>query len=90
MRYNLNEEEIKITVGLLINEYELSTNFLNELYGRNIKDVTQGILNELNYNNLDKAELCRIYVIRECINKRFSNVKEKIRTHIKVAEDIYV
>ena len=88
MRYNLNEEEIKITVGLLINEYEISTNFLNELYGRNIKDVTQVILNELNYNNLDKAELCKIYVIREGINLFSGSTDEKRELRKKILEKI--
>ena len=33
MRYTLKDSEIKDVVDLLINKYELSTNFLNKLYG---------------------------------------------------------
>ena len=32
MRYTLKDSEIKEVVDLLINKYELSTNFLNKLY----------------------------------------------------------
>ena len=88
MRYDLNEEEIKITVDLLINKYGISTKFLNYLYGRNMKDSTQVILNELNYDNLDKEKLCRIYVIREGINLFSGSSKEKRELRKKILDKL--
>lgn len=88
MRYDLNEEEIKITVDLLINKYGISTKFLNYLYGRNMKDATQVILNELNYDNFDKETMCRIYVIREGINLFSGSSKEKRDLRRKILDKL--
>ncbi len=68
MRYTLTDEEVKITVDLLLNKYDISTNFLNELYGRQHKANTEAILSELQYNDLDKKQLCRLILIREGSN----------------------
>ncbi len=68
MRYTLTEEEIKTTSELLLNEYEISTNFLNELYGRQQKSNTEAILSELQYNDFDKRYLCRLILLREGTN----------------------
>lgn len=68
MRYSLNEEEIKITMDMLLIKYNISTTFLNELYGRKQKIHTESILSELQYNDLDKKLLCRMILIREGAN----------------------
>lgn len=41
MRCVLTEEEINLTVDLLLNKYELSTNFLNKLFGREKKGCSR-------------------------------------------------
>lgn len=68
MRYTLTDEEVKITTDLLLNKYDISTNFLNELYGRQHKANTEAILSELQYNDLDKKQLYRLILIREGAN----------------------
>ena len=47
MRYTLKDSEIKEVVDLLINKYELSTNFLNKLYGIEEKEIAGNILEKL-------------------------------------------
>ena len=54
MRYTLKDSEIKEVVDLLINKYELSTNFLNKLYGIEEKEIAGNILEKLDYMILDK------------------------------------
>ena len=54
MRYTLSEKEINITVDLLLNKYEISTQLLNDLYGRRHKSDTEAILSELQHSELDK------------------------------------
>lgn len=68
MRYTLTEEEINTTVDLLLNKYHLSTNFLNQLYGRQLKKDAESLLSELEYNELDRKNLCRLILIREGVN----------------------
>ena len=68
MRYTLKDNEIKEVVDLLINKYELSTNFLNKLYGIEEKEIAGNILEKLDYMILDKYYLCRLIVLREGIN----------------------
>ena len=68
MRYTLKDSEIKEVVDLLINKYELSTNFLNKLYGIEEKEIAGDILEKFDYMILDKYYLCRLIVLREGIN----------------------
>lgn len=84
MRYLLNEDEIKKTVDLLLNQYELSTKFLNDLYGRKLKDATSAVLSELNFGDLDRKELCHLIVMREGVNllSGSSDVKRQLRKKI--------
>ncbi len=68
MRYTLTNAEIKITTNLLLKKYDISTTFLNELYGRKHKANTEAILSELQYCDLDKKQLCRLILTREGAN----------------------
>lgn len=64
----LTEEEINTVVDLMINTYDISTNFLNELYGRQLKNQAEAILSELQFISLDRKNLCKQIIIREGIN----------------------
>ena len=68
LKLKLKDSEIKEVVDLLINKYELSTNFLNKLYGIEEKEIAGNILEKLDYMILDKYYLCRLIVLREGIN----------------------
>lgn len=54
MRYTLTEKEINTTVDLLINKYELSTRFLNNMFGKDLKDNSQGILRKLEDSEVER------------------------------------
>lgn len=84
MRYTLSEKEINITVDLLLNKYEISTQLLNDLYGRRHKSDTEAILSELQHSELDKKNLCRLSVISEGVNlfAGSSESKRKLRKKI--------
>lgn len=84
MRYMLSEDEIKITLELLLNKYEISTNFLNDLYGRQQKSYTEAILSELQLSDFDKKYLCRLILLREGANlfAGGSTVKKNFRKKI--------
>ncbi|MFW6029255.1 MAG: DEAD/DEAH box helicase [Halanaerobiales bacterium] len=77
MRCILNENEIKTTVDLLLNKYELSTRFLNKLYGRELRADSEIILNDLQYIQFDKRNLCRLIVLREGVNLFAGSSDEK-------------
>ena len=72
MRCTLKENEIDNIIDLLINKYQLSTRFLNKLYGESEKDIAEQVLQKLDYRGLDKVSICRLIIIREGINL-FSN-----------------
>lgn len=78
MRYTLNENEIKICVDLLIDKYELSTNFLNKLFGKRLRSASETILTELEFLEFDKRNLCRLFIIQEGVNL-FSGSSENKR-----------
>lgn len=84
MRYTLNEKELEITVDLLMNRYEISTNFLNDLYGRRQKSDTEAILLELQYSELDKKNLCKLLLVNEGANLFAGSTenKRKLRKRI--------
>ena len=84
MRYTLKEEEIKTTLDLLLDKYDISTNFLNELYGRQQRSNTEAILSELQYNDFDKKYLCRLILIREGANLFASgeSIKKELRKKV--------
>lgn len=84
MRCILTEEEIEITVDLLLNKYELSTKFLNKLYGDNFKSASKMILNEISNLDIEKEELCKLIVNRYGINlfAGSTNNKKNLRKKI--------
>lgn len=86
MRYTLNEEELKITVDLLLNKYDISTNFLNDLYGRRQKSDTETILLELQYNELDKKYLCKLLLISEGANLFAGSTTNKRKLRKKILD----
>ena len=86
MRYTLNEEELKITVDLLLNKYDISTNFFNDLYGRRQKSDTETILLELQYNELDKKYLCKLLLINEGANLFAGSTTNKRKLRKKILD----
>lgn len=88
MRYKLNEEELKITVDLLLNKYDISTNFLNELYGRRQKSDTEAILLELQYNEFDKKHLCKSLLITEGANLFAGSTSNKRKLRKKILDKV--
>lgn len=86
MRYTLNEEELKITLDLLLNKYDISTNFLNKLYGRKQRDNTEAILLALQYIDLDRNYLCRLILIREGANLFAGSEPTKKELRLKILE----
>lgn len=88
MRYLLTDDEVKTIVDILLNKFELSTKFLNELYGRNLKDSTIEVLSGLNFNELDRKELCRLIVMREGVNLLSGSSDEKRHLRKKILDKI--
>jgi hypothetical protein len=86
MRYTLNEKELEITVDLLLNRYEISTNFLNDLYGRRQKSDTEAILLELQYSELDKKNLCKLLLINEGANLFAGSTENKRKLRKKILD----
>ena len=86
MRYTLTEEELNIATDLLLNKYEISMNFLNELYGRQLKADTDAILSELQYSELDKKNLCKLLLIREGSNLFSDSTDIKIKLRKKILD----
>lgn len=86
MRFTLNENEIKLTVDLLINTYDLSTKFLNKLYGHKIREASEIILNELEYIELNRKNICRLIVIREGVNLFAGSSDNKRELRKKILE----
>ncbi|MFD3156740.1 DEAD/DEAH box helicase [Haloimpatiens sp. FM7330] len=86
MRGTLSDEEIRLTVDLLINKYELSTKFLNKLFGRDLKEASSRILNEIEFIEVDKKNLCRLLVVKEGINLFSGSSENKRELRRKILE----
>ncbi|MBM7562512.1 DEAD/DEAH box helicase [Fusibacter tunisiensis] len=65
MRATLTDKEIDIAVDLLINKYKISTRFLNEFIGKQVKSQADYILKEMKQESFDKKSLCRMIIITE-------------------------
>lgn len=79
MRNRLSKEEVEKTVDLLINKYNISTHFLNELYGVKAKKISGNVMKMKKGKELDRESLCRLLVIREGISLFAGAEKRKLR-----------
>lgn len=68
IRYLLENNEIEEIVEILLNKYNLSTRFLNELYGYNRREMANDLLNKAGNINLDRYNICKLIVINNGIN----------------------
>jgi len=65
LRATLTDKEIDIAVDLLINKYNISTRFLNEFIGKQLKSQADYILKEMKQESFDRKSLCRLIIITE-------------------------